>query len=138
MTCNGRGRRHLTCKTTLFPSWPGLSRSSTSLPIAAVAIAYRAMRGGWVYIMTNRPDGTLYTGVTSDVARRAYEHREGLIDGFTRRYGLKRLVLAEFYEDIRDAIQRESNIKHWPRAWKVRLIHAANPDWRDLYEDLNA
>ena len=88
--------------------------------------------------MTNRPDGTLYTGVTSDVARRAYEHREGLIAGFTRRYGLKRLVLAEFYEDIRDAIQRESNIKYWPRAWKVRLIHAANPDWRDLYEDLNA
>ena len=96
------------------------------------------MRGGWVYFMTNRPDGTLYTGVTSDIARRAYEHREGLIDGFTRRYGLKRLVLAEFYEDICDAIQRESNIKHWPRTWKVRLIHAANPDWRDLYEDLNA
>jgi putative endonuclease len=88
--------------------------------------------------MTNRPDGTLYTGVTSDIARRAYEHREGLIDGFTRRYGLKPLVLTEFYEDIRDAIQRESNIKHWPRAWKVRLIHGANPDWRDLYEDLNA
>ncbi len=96
------------------------------------------MRGGWVYIMTNRPDGTLATGVTSDVARRAYEHREGLIDGFTRRYGLERLVLAEFYEDIRDAIQRESNIKHWSRACKVRLIHAANPDWRDLYEHLNA
>jgi putative endonuclease len=96
------------------------------------------MRGGWVYIMTNRPDGTLYTGVTSDIARRAREHREGLIDGFTRRYGLKRLVLAEFYEDIRDAIQRESNIKHWPRAWKAPPIHAANPDWRDLCEDLNA
>ena len=96
------------------------------------------MRGGWVYIVTNAPDGTLYTGVTSDIARRAFEHREGRIDGFTRRYGLKRLVLTEFYEDIRDAIQRESNIKHWPRAWKVRLIHAANPDWRDLYEDLNA
>ncbi len=96
------------------------------------------MRGGWVYIVTNRRDGTLYTGVTSDIARRAFEHREGLIDGFTRRYGLKRLVLTEFYEDIRDAIQRESNIKHWPRAWKVRLIHAANPDWRDMYEDLNA
>ena len=95
------------------------------------------MRGGWVYIMTNEPDGTLYTGVTSDVARRVFEHREGLIDGFTRRYGLERLVLTEFYEDIRNAIQRESNIKHWSRAWKVRLIHAANPDWRDLYEDLN-
>jgi putative endonuclease len=108
------------------------------LPIAVAAIACRAMRGGWVYIMTNRPDGTLYTGVTSDIERRAHEHREGLIDGFTRRYGLKRLVLAEFYEDIRDAIQRERTVKHWPRAWKVRLIQAANPYWRDLYEDLNA
>jgi putative endonuclease len=95
------------------------------------------MRGGWVYIMTNERDGTLHIDVTSNVARRAFEHREGPIDGFTRRYGLRRLVLTEFYEDIRDAIQRESNIKHWPRAWKVRLIHAANPDWRDLYEDLN-
>jgi len=95
------------------------------------------MRGGWVYIMTNEPDGTLYTCATSNIARRAFEHREGLIDGFTRRYGLERLVLTEFYEDIRNAIQRESNIKHWSRAWKVRLIHAANPDWRDLYEDLN-
>jgi putative endonuclease len=96
------------------------------------------MRGGWVYIMTNEPDGALYTGVTSNIARRAFERRECLIEGFTRRYGLKRLVLTEFYEDIRDAIQRESNFKHWPRAWKVRLIHAANPEWRDLYEDLNA
>ncbi len=96
------------------------------------------MRGGGVYIMTNRSDGVLYTGVTSDIARRAFVHREGLIDGFTRRYDLKRLVLTEFYEDIRDAIQRESYIKHWPRAWKVRLIHAANPDWRDLHEDMNA
>ncbi len=96
------------------------------------------MRGGGVYIMTNRSDGVLYTGVTSDIARRAFVHREGLIDDFTRRYDLKRLVLTEFYEDIRDAIQRESYIKHWPRAWKVRLIHAANPDWRDLHEDMNA
>ena len=96
------------------------------------------MRGGWVYIMTNHPDGVLYTGVTSNLARRAFEHRTGSIDGFTRRYGLKHLVLSELYEDIRDAIQRERNMKHWPRAWKVRLIHAANPDWRDLYNDLNA
>jgi putative endonuclease len=119
------------------PSWPGLSRPSTSLSKTGTALASASMRGGWAYIVTNGPDGALYTGVTSDIARRAFEHREGLVDGFTRRYGLKRLVLTEFYEDIRDAIQRESNIKHWPRAWKVRLIHAANPDWRDLYEDLN-
>jgi len=94
------------------------------------------MRGGWVYIMTNRPNGTLYTGVTSDLARRAWEHREGLIDGFTKQYGLKRLVWYERYEDIRDAIQRESNMKHWPRSWKARLILDMNSDWRDLYKDL--
>jgi putative endonuclease len=95
------------------------------------------MSGGWVYVMTNRPNGVLYTGVTSDIARRAWEHREGLVKGFTRRYGLKRLVYMEFYEDIRDAIQREKNLKHYSRAWKAQLIIEANPDWRDLYEDLN-
>ena len=95
------------------------------------------MRGGWVYIMTNRPNGTLYVGVTSDIGRRAYEHREGLVEGFTRRYGLKRLVWKEFHQDIRSAIQCESNIKHWPRSWKVRLILMENREWRDLFDELN-
>ncbi len=90
------------------------------------------MSGGWVYIVTNRPNGTLYVGVTSDFARRAWEHREGAVDGFTQRYRLKRLVWAERHEDIRGAIQREKNLKHWPRAWKVHLIVAENPDWSDL------
>ena len=101
-------------------------------------VRFGVMKPGWVYIVTNQRNGVLYTGVTANLARRAHEHREGLIEGFTKRYGLKRLVLVEAFDDIRDAIQRETNIKHWPRAWKVRLIHAANPDWRDLYEDLNA
>ena len=92
------------------------------------------MRGGWIYIMTNRPNGTLYTGVTSDLARRIHEHREGVYDGFTKRYGLKRLVYYERYDDVRNAIQREKNIKHWSRAWKARLI--LDPEWRDLYDDL--
>ncbi len=95
------------------------------------------MPGGWVYIMTNRPNGTLYVGVTSDIARRAWEQREGLVKGFTKRYGLKRLVYMEFYEDIRAAIQREKNMKHYSRAWKAQLILEANPDWRDLFENLN-
>lgn len=95
-----------------------------------------SMYGGWTYIMTNRPNGTLYVGVTSDLARRAWEHREGVADGLTKRYGLKRLVYYERYEDIRTAIQREKNLKHWPRAWKVRLILADNPNWEDLYERL--
>ena len=97
---------------------------------------HRRMRGGWVYIMTNHANGVIYVGVTSDLSRRAFEHREGLIKGFTKRYGLRRLVYFERYDDIRDAIQREANLKHWPREWKIRLILDANPEWRDLYEDL--
>jgi putative endonuclease len=95
------------------------------------------MSGGWVYIMTNRPNGALYVGVTDDIARRAWEHRAGLIEGFTSRYGLKRLVFAERYGDMRIARQRERNMKHWPRAWKGRLIHAQNPIWDDLYDRLS-
>ncbi len=94
------------------------------------------MQGGWVYVMTNLPNGTLYVGVTSDLARRVWEYRQGVADGFTKRYGLKRLVFVERHEDIRAAIQREKNIKHWSRAWKVRLILAANPDWSDLYDQI--
>jgi putative endonuclease len=91
------------------------------------------MRGGWVYIVTNRPNGTLYVGVTSDLSRRIWEHREGVAEGFTKRYGLKRLVWAERHDDIDIAIQREHTIKHWRRAWKVRLILEENPGWNDLY-----
>jgi putative endonuclease len=94
------------------------------------------MHGGWVYIMTNRPNGTLYLGVTSELVRRVWEHREGVANGFTKRYGLKRLVWFERHEDIRTGIQREKTMKHWPRAWKVRLIVAANPEWDDLYDHL--
>jgi putative endonuclease len=74
--------------------------------------------------------------VTSDLVRRCYQHRHSLLDGFTKQYGLKSLVYFEAYDDTRLAIQREKTIKHWPRAWKVRLIHGFNPDWRDLYESI--
>jgi putative endonuclease len=94
------------------------------------------MRMGYVYILTNRPNGILYVGVTSGLARRIYEHRIGAVAGFTRRYPLKRLVYFEVYDDIRSAIQREHNRKHWSRTWKVRLILAANPTWEDLFETL--
>ncbi len=87
-------------------------------------------------MMTNRTHGVLYTGVTSDLSRRAYEHRESLIKGFTSRYGLIRLVYHETFPLVVDAIQREKNIKHWPRAWKDNLIATMNPDWRDLYAEL--
>jgi putative endonuclease len=94
------------------------------------------MSGGWVYIMTNRPNGTLYVGVTNDLIRRTWEHREGRVEGFTSRYGLKRLVFAEHHDEIQTAIQREKIIKHWPRLWKLRITAAQNPNWDDLYETL--
>ena len=94
------------------------------------------MKAGYVYMMANRKNGTIYTGVTSDLIARVNAHREGLVPGFTKRYGLKQLVYFERHDDIEAAIQREGNIKHWSRTWKVRLILASNPDWRDLYETL--
>jgi putative endonuclease len=90
------------------------------------------MKGGFVYFMSNRRNGVLYVGVTSDLVRRCYEHRNELIDGFTKQHGLKRLIYFEAFDDIRLAIQREKTIKHWPRAWKVRLVSGFNRDWTDL------
>ena len=94
------------------------------------------MKGGWVYIVTNKPNGTLYVGVTSNIARRAWAHREGLVDGFSSRYQLKRLVYVEEHSEIELAIQREKTIKHWPRQWKINVIKEMNPKWMDLYETL--
>ncbi len=82
--------------------------------------------------MTNRPNGTLYVGVTNDLTRRVGEHRTAIGSSFTTRYGLTRLVYSESHTDMLSAIQREKNIKHWSRAWKVRLIVAVNPEWDDL------
>jgi putative endonuclease len=106
------------------------------LPFPAADGTRDGMQGGWVYIMTNRPDGTLYIGVTSDLARRVWEYRNDLLEGFTKRYGLKRLVYCERHEDIRSAILREKTLKTWRRAGKVRLIVANNPNWDDLYDRL--
>lgn len=91
---------------------------------------------GYVYILTNRPQGTLYTGVTSDLVRRVYMHRKGVVAGFTKRYNLKKLVFYEKHEYIQDAIVREKRIKEWKRAWKVKLIEENNPEWRNLYSDI--
>jgi putative endonuclease len=90
------------------------------------------MPSGWVYIMTNRPNGTLYLGVTNNIARRVREHQDGVGSRFTHRYKLYPLVYAEPHENMPSAIQRETNLKRWPRAWKVRLIVAGNPNWDDL------
>ena len=94
------------------------------------------MAGGYVYMLTNRPNGVLYVGVTNDLVRRVFEHRTDAVEGFTKRYGLKQLVYFETYDDIRRAIQREHTIKHWPRAWKIRTILAVNPEWNDLYDTI--
>ena len=94
------------------------------------------MAAYWVYLLTNSPRSTLYVGVTNDLVRRVYEHREGLVKGFTQRYGLKMLVHFEQYDTPYEAIQREENIKHWPRLWKLQLIESSNPQWRDLYNDI--
>ena len=93
-------------------------------------------KGGWVYIMTNAAHGTLYIGVTADLAARVTQHREGTGSAFCAKYGLTRLAYAERHADIRDAIAREKAMKKWKRQWKLRLIREQNPDWRDLYEDI--
>lgn len=93
--------------------------------------------GGWVYILANRKHGTLYVGVTSDIARRSFQHRDGITDGFTKRYRVYRLVWIERHDTIADAIAREKALKKRPSAWKVELIERDNPDWHDLYKTLN-
>ncbi|MEM7739397.1 MAG: GIY-YIG nuclease family protein [Pseudomonadota bacterium] len=90
-----------------------------------------------VYIMTNHKRGTLYVGVTSNLARRVYEHREGLTPGFTSKYGLKRLAWYEGFEGMPGAIAAEKRMKRWRRQWKIELIEKENPDWRDLWFDLS-
>jgi putative endonuclease len=124
-----RGKSFSIGESWHHPSWPGLSRPSTSCNTSSMA-------AGYVYFLTNRPNGILYVGVTNNLARRVFEHRSGFVEGFTRRHGLKRLVYFEAFDDIRNAIQREHNIKHWSRAWKVRLIVADNPSWDDPYETI--
>ena len=88
-----------------------------------------------VYIMASRRNGTLYLGVTGNLPQRAYQHREGLIDGFAKKYGCKMLVWYESHEEMGAAIAREKEVKKWRRAWKLDLIEKRNPQWRDLYED---
>jgi putative endonuclease len=94
------------------------------------------MKPGFVYIMANRKNGTIYIGVASDLIARIHEHREGLIGGFTKRYGCKLLVWFEAYDELQEARQRELQMKEWKRAWKIRLIEEKNLEWDDLYPTL--
>ena len=89
-----------------------------------------------VYIMSNQPRGTLYVGVTSNLIRRTWQHRNHVTKGFTAEYGLTRLVYFQLYEDMYEAITREKTIKNWKRIWKIELIEKVNPDWVDLYSQI--
>ncbi len=94
------------------------------------------MKAGYVYIMASGRKGTLYLGVTSDLPKRVYEHREGLAAGFSRKYGCKALVWYQAFEDLEAARHRELQMKEWKRAWKLRAIEEMNPNWDDLYDTL--
>ncbi|TFI57963.1 GIY-YIG nuclease family protein [Sphingomonas parva] len=96
------------------------------------------VKGGWAYIMTNKPGGALYVGVTADLVARVAQHRAGTGSAHCRRYNLNRLVYAEHYPTIDEAIAREKALKEWRRAWKIELIEAVNSDWADLWETINA
>ena len=90
----------------------------------------------YVYLLASRRNGTLYIGVTNDLGRRTWEHREGLVAGFTKEYGVKLLVYYEAFDNIDAAIHRETRLKKYKREWKLNLIEQQNPEWRDLFEDL--
>ena len=95
------------------------------------------MKPGYVYILTNKPDGVLYIGVTSDLANRVAQHRSRALPGFTKTYNCERLVWFESFDNIHDARQFEVRMKKWNRAWKVKRIVEMNPEWRDLVSELN-
>lgn len=90
----------------------------------------------YVYILASKKNGVLYVGVTNNLGRRIYEHKNGLVEGFTRRYFVHRLVYYEVYENVDEAIMREKRLKGWNRKWKIRLIQEKNPQWNDLYEEI--
>ncbi len=96
----------------------------------------RRVRQFYVYILASRPGGAIYVGVTNNLVRRVYEHKNKMVEGHTKRYGIDRLVHFEIYQTAYQAIQREKNIKHWPRAYKTKLIAKDNSTWRDLYDDV--
>jgi putative endonuclease len=87
----------------------------------------------FVYILASKPNGTLYIGVTSDLMRRIWEHKQGTVEGFTEKYDVNRLVYFEGYKDVHEALQREKRLKKWNRKWKLEIINKFNPEWNDLY-----
>jgi len=130
-----------------FPLYPCHFRASHVIPAQAgihkhlaitapLAEAAVMQKSGYVYILASKQNGTLYIGVTSNLVKRTYEHRNEVMDGFSKKYGTKLLVYYEAHDEIAAAITSEKQMKKWNRAWKIRLIEDANPTWRDLYGDI--
>ena len=94
------------------------------------------MKQMYVYIMASQKNGTIYVGVTSDLIKRVWQHKNNVVEGFTEQYKVDKLVYYEIWQDERGAIQREKTLKHWNRNWKLALIEKENPEWRDLYDDI--
>lgn len=94
------------------------------------------MLNSYIYIISNKPNGVLYTGVTSDLKKRIWQHKQGNIEGFSKKYNLKKLVWFEVHDDISEAIKREKQLKKWNRDWKLKLIEEVNPNWNDLFKTL--
>jgi putative endonuclease len=97
---------------------------------------FKNMNQSYVYILSSKRNGTLYIGVTSDLIKRIFEHKQDIIDGFTKQYQVHMLVYYEVHNDILEAIKREKQIKKWNRQWKLRLVKEMNPDWKDLYDEI--
>ena len=94
------------------------------------------MKSYYIYILAGKRNGTLYTGVTNNLIKRVYEHKNKLVKGFTKKYSINKLVYYEQTENVHSAIQREKTLKNWKREWKLELIEKSNPEWEDLYDDL--
>ena len=94
------------------------------------------MKTFYVYIMASQKYGTLYIGVTNDLTKRIYQHKQNMVKGFTQKYHVHNLVYLEEYSDVNEAISREKNLKKWKRSWKIKLIETKNPEWKDLYSEI--
>jgi putative endonuclease len=112
---------------TVIPAHAGIQSTGTEA---------RMERQPCVYILANKRNGTLYVGVTSNLIKRVWEHKQNLVDGFTRKYSVDTLVWYEVHETMVSAISREKAIKNWKRSWKIKTIEAVNPEWRELYDHL--
>jgi len=133
----GLGLKQSTATLSRIPSLTLYTRWRTGVPnIQAISQREVTKQQYYIYIMTNPTNTTLYTGVTSDLIKRVYEHREKSVDGFTKRYNLSKLVYYEVFDDVEQAILREKQIKGGSREKKLQLINERNKAWKDLYEDL--